>query len=842
MLNKRIPLLLVALMLLSVVPLTEGNAGGKYNQSSGCSCHSNSASSAVSVSISGHPTSYSAGTTYTLSISVTGGPSGNNGGFSLEVNKGTLSAGGIGIMAVKVNSAGDSATHTTNSYRSWSVDWIAPASGSGQATLSIAGLSSDGSNTNSGDQWASATYQVPEAGAVQNTPPTATNALLGPTGATTSSTLSLSYTYSDAENDPESGTTIEWYRDGVLITNSGLTAPTTLTSKGQEWYAVITPSDGSDDGTSVTSNVLTIANSIPTIGTPSISPNAPEEADDLSYTVSANDNDQDPLTYETRWLLEGSVISALDDSDTVPSYATRSGENWSMEVRVNDGEATTAWQPAQVVRIGGEITNTPPTVSSVLVGPQNPRTNDGLTFSYIYADSNGDEEMRHEVEWLKNGVIDPVFKGDGVPSTSTQKDQSWQVRIRVNDGTSWSTWVASNTATIANTPPVATSLSISQTSMTTNEEADIEFTQTDVDGDAMSNSDIVWYLDGVRYGALDGSFSLTSDHTKKGDEWTVEVRTGDGVTLSDNTLTHSLIVVNSAPAVEVELNQNPSAENPLSATVSSSDPDNDPQTIDLQWYRNGFLEASLTNQTSVPTQLLGPGQEWSVEATANDGEVNSPTIYRSVTVQNLAPTGVIDSLISTVWIGEIITLDASLSSDIDGHITSYQWSWSDVTGQAGSGTGVTFSFMPIASTSVNLQVTDEFGATNTANLPLLPVQGPTINALEATLDGQSVQLTWSYDGPNASFAVERNGLLIDTVQTSTASDVPLTSGNTTYTIRPIIGGTSLQDGATESVTVQVIPVIESIESGVTFTGSLLGFILLLIGAGALGFIAFERRE
>ena len=89
--SVRIPVLLVTLLLLSVVPLTEGNSSGKYSQSSGCSCHSQSGSTAATVSISGHPASYTPGSTYTLSISVTGGVSGTDGGFSLEASHGSLS-------------------------------------------------------------------------------------------------------------------------------------------------------------------------------------------------------------------------------------------------------------------------------------------------------------------------------------------------------------------------------------------------------------------------------------------------------------------------------------------------------------------------------------------------------------------------------------------------------------------------------------------------------------------------------------------------------------------------------------------------------------------------------
>ena len=45
-------------------------------------------------------------------------------------------------MAVKVNSAQNSATHTTNGYQELSVDWTAPSSGSGTVQFDLAGLTS----------------------------------------------------------------------------------------------------------------------------------------------------------------------------------------------------------------------------------------------------------------------------------------------------------------------------------------------------------------------------------------------------------------------------------------------------------------------------------------------------------------------------------------------------------------------------------------------------------------------------------------------------------------------------------------------------------------------------
>ena len=105
---RLVSILLVAILLTSVAPLSFGYQNGIHSNSSGCGCHYGGS---ATVSMSGHPSSYTAGQTYTLSISVSNGVSGSAGGFNLEVNKGTLSTGGVGIMAVKVNQNGDSATH-----------------------------------------------------------------------------------------------------------------------------------------------------------------------------------------------------------------------------------------------------------------------------------------------------------------------------------------------------------------------------------------------------------------------------------------------------------------------------------------------------------------------------------------------------------------------------------------------------------------------------------------------------------------------------------------------------------------------------------------------------------
>ncbi|MBT5593367.1 MAG: hypothetical protein HOJ55_05920, partial [Euryarchaeota archaeon] len=172
--------LFAILCLAMAAPMSNAYSGGIYGQGTGCGggyCHGSGTQTAT-VSLSGEPTTYTAGSTYTFSISVTGGASSTNGGFALDVDKGTLSSPGTGV---KINTAANSATHTNNNYRSWSVDWTAPSTGSGVVSIDVAANAADGNGYNTNDAWDTASYQISEGSAPANNAPTLSNLLLSPT-------------------------------------------------------------------------------------------------------------------------------------------------------------------------------------------------------------------------------------------------------------------------------------------------------------------------------------------------------------------------------------------------------------------------------------------------------------------------------------------------------------------------------------------------------------------------------------------------------------------------------------------------------------------------------------
>ena len=253
--------IVITVFMVLTLPTIESNSSGIHNRAgSGCTCHYSGSTPTLSENF---PTTYTAGQTYNIQISVSGGVSGNNGGFNVVVDKGTLSIPGVGIMSVKIDSAGQSATHTTNSYRSWSFDWTAPSTGSGSTNVDIAVMSANGNNGNSGDAWTTSSITIPEAGP-SNTAPTASNVYISdmpgsPTAITQAyydTDLFANYDFNDADGDAESGTQIRWLRGGVEVAqhndinllNQG------ATSIGDIWTLTITPSDGTDLGAKVTSS------------------------------------------------------------------------------------------------------------------------------------------------------------------------------------------------------------------------------------------------------------------------------------------------------------------------------------------------------------------------------------------------------------------------------------------------------------------------------------------------------------------------------------------------------------------------------------------------------------
>ncbi|MED6337670.1 MAG: hypothetical protein VYC12_01455, partial [Candidatus Thermoplasmatota archaeon] len=453
---------------------------------------------------------------------------------------------------------------------------------------------------NSDDRWVTDVVLIPE-NVPANNPPSASNVLLTPTDAKTTDDLTLSYSYNDQDGDSESGSEIIWYRDSQALpqgTITGLTVPSSETQKGQEWYATVKPSDGSDYGSLETSNTVIIENSPPSLSIPTISPSSADEDDDLTVSYTASDDDQEPLTVMIRWYLDGVLVSEFNDDLTIPSIATREGDEWRVEVSVNDGDDMEA-RSSQIITIGGVVQpNNPPEVTSAIINPNQPTTVDDIQLIYTTQDLDNDQITDTEIEWRVDNVLTAQTTAT-VLSSTTQKGQVWQAKIRVSDGIDWSAW-ADAEVLIGNTPPVANAITISPTEIYTNDSVFVAYEYSDADDDESNNPLIIWSKNGIEQPPLDGLNPLPAEYTSKGDVWTVSLQANDGESFSEMALQSTFTVQNSLPTISInEIPTNISfAETDLTGLEilpEFNDLDDDQIVSSIQWLRNGFREGSLDN-------------------------------------------------------------------------------------------------------------------------------------------------------------------------------------------------------------------------------------------------------
>lgn len=810
----------VLLLLLAVVftPEADASKDGRYNASSGCSCHGSS--NTVNPSLTGLPAAYVADTTYTLTVGMGGNPA--NGGFNIKVTKGTLSNPDANAQ---IASNGLQATHKLSATTaSWTFDWTAPSTGSGTVNVNLAVVAGNGNGQkNSADVYDTFATSINEQVST-NDPPSISNLALSPSLPTTVDDLSVTYTYDDNDGDAESGTTFAWHLNSVhQPTHTTALLPSSATAKGQVWHVVVTPSDGVDAGTPVASSTVTILNSAPQVDDLQVSNEAPALTEDVTFSYNTTDPDGDAIdATESRWRLDGSPFSGLENTTTLPAHATRPGDVWDVQVRVSDGDDMSAWATSAAIII--DSTNTAPEIIDLGMTPsEGPTTVHDLLASWTVSDADGDSIEVHELQWLNNGVhVEAADDLNPLPASMTAKGDVWTVKVRANDGEVWSAWEESAPVTVENAAPTVHDVLLSSPSLSALDDLTLVVNTSDSDGDTVSIPLVLWHLNGEATEHNVNQTTLEAAFLTKGDVWHAVMLVSDGedeVLVASETVT----VGNAAPSVDVAWPASASSLSDLTPVLTVADVDGDATSVTLNWYKNGFRDASLTNATAVPAAKLAPGQVWALHAQASDGELNSEEVQASFTVPNLPPVAVIDVVSSNIWSGETTVLSATGSTDADGGISTYAWSWN---GQTAFGS--TVSLVLEQSTTVTLTVTDTNGAASTTSVELETTTGPSVGGLSAQADDSAlVELSWTWSGDAVSFNILRNGNVVGSTNSTSFSDLPVISGANDYTVQPFTEErVYLHGAASVSVSVEAGPVdVPSPSEGL---GYLLGGLLVTV--------------
>lgn len=144
-------IIMFAVILIFTAQLLSNSGGITGRTTTGCTCHGTLSAGNAAITIRATPDIFSgagfaAGNTYTLTITVTDGPSGNSGGFNLKASAGSFSNPSA---AAKLQSG--EVTHKNLSSRSWTVDWTAPTTPTDSVVFNFAGNSVNNNGDSSGD-------------------------------------------------------------------------------------------------------------------------------------------------------------------------------------------------------------------------------------------------------------------------------------------------------------------------------------------------------------------------------------------------------------------------------------------------------------------------------------------------------------------------------------------------------------------------------------------------------------------------------------------------------------------------------------------------------------------
>ena len=352
---------------------------------------------------------------------------------------------------------------------------------------------------------------------------------------------------STPELDTESITySYSWYKNDVLqseLTTNVLDA--SYTSKKDVWKCVVVASDVRDSSLPA-SDEVTIINSAPTAPAAHMTPESPQDDDDLVCHVSQPgiDADSDTITYAYQWY-ENGVLQPSLVSDTVDAEYTSAGSIWNCVVIAHDDTASTAGTSDQVTVASNSgnpgpdpspsdpaPSNNAPSAPGVNITPGTPVTTDNLLCSITTPSTDADgDTIACTYQWYKNNVLQSGLTTNTVGASYTTKGDVWKCVVTASDGTAANSGT-SNQVTIINSAPTAPVVHVTpdQPVDSDNLTCSITTASTDADGDTITYT-YRWLKNGVLQPGLISS-TVSSSYTAEGAVWKCVVTASDGTTTS----------------------------------------------------------------------------------------------------------------------------------------------------------------------------------------------------------------------------------------------------------------------------------------------------------------------
>ncbi|MFC1686778.1 LamG-like jellyroll fold domain-containing protein, partial [Nanoarchaeota archaeon] len=475
--------------------------------------------------------------------------------------------------------------------------------------------------------------------------------------------------------------------DDVMIFNHSLSADQILaiynnrtdlissdeTTKNDDWSACITPNDGEEDGTEVCTENLTILNTPPGQGTPTINSSLGTNltTDNITvFNISTSDNDSDTVKNIFNWLLNGTSITVLNmPFEKVNDSTLNATKDYSMFS--NDGtehsgvtwNATGGYDGKGAFEFDGvddfitipddnslDLTNQ--LTISVWVKPESFTVDGGLvnlrifqkTDSYwLYVNTAG------TLAFATAGLSDNTITANWALSGSLQE---WtHVAVTFSNETGEKIFYI-NGSSYSSEPGITGALDITANNLTIGDFDGIKFWNGTIDDFMIFNRSLtpeqVLNLYNNRTDLID------ANETYKNDNWSACITPNDGDEDGTMICSENVTILNTPPeTTQVSINTtsfNNYTTDDLTCYATFADNDSDQIYANISWYKNSVLnrtnqtgpfpvgsKINIANLSSVNTTK---GENWSCQVNAYDGTENETRWLESslnVTIQITTP-------------------------------------------------------------------------------------------------------------------------------------------------------------------------------------------------------------
>ncbi len=528
---------------------------------------------------------------------------------------------------------------------------------------------------------------------VLNSAPTLPSVTLSPASANADTTLTcnIATPATDADDDPITYA-IEWLIDDKVV--PGHSSPTLRAGqlaidgrtarRGDSIRCQVFSDDGTDrSSTAAQSAPITLENAAPTSGMVLVQVEGGRPAtvaETLACVAVGADSDQDELTPVATWKVNDLVVPSVTIPRLNATHFDR-GDTVTCTLIFTDGITSS---PPEDAKNQLTIKNALPTVASVALSPAIALLTDTFTCApqdWSDADSDPPEYAYAWFQVLSDGDTIPIPDATAPTLSASTRAAGDVLRCQVTpkNGSEAGLAVASNDASVKNTPPTLASATLAPAAAY----ATTTLTCTpngfsDLDGHS-PNYKFAWTRNGTPVlGALD---TLSGPFTK-GDRYRCVVTPNDGIADGPPATSNEVAILNSLPSL-TGARVTPVGGGTCAAFKCEAIEPRDADPADIVGYATTWIVNGTSVGNSLATVALAPGDTVACRLAPTDGTVTSgltqygsPVEAAPTTVTNQPPSALSASITpSDAGVGDIVRCVPAGYSDDCTNIASWNFDW-----------------------------------------------------------------------------------------------------------------------------------------------------------------------